>query len=103
MESIIRDHVVKYFLDNDLFTNRQYGFLKVRSTVLQLLNITDDWTIKLDLGGQTDCIYFDFAGIEEYTRPSELIGLHWIGLIVRQVPLFTSTSTELVWPNQGRV
>jgi len=42
MESIIRDHVMKYFLDNDLFSNRQYGFLKGRSTVLQLLNVIDD-------------------------------------------------------------
>jgi len=51
---------MKYFLDNDLFSNRQYGFLKGRSTALQLLNIIDDWTLKLDLGGQIDCIYFDF-------------------------------------------
>jgi len=42
MESIIRDHVVKYFLNNDLFSIRQYGFLKGRSTVLQLLKIIDD-------------------------------------------------------------
>jgi len=56
MKSVIRDHVMKYFLDNDLFSNRQYGFLKCRSTVLQLLNIIDDWTLKLDIGGQIDCI-----------------------------------------------
>ena len=36
MESIIRDHVMEHFLKNDLFSNRQYGFLKGRSTVLQL-------------------------------------------------------------------
>jgi len=34
---------MNYFLDNDLFSNRQYGFLKGRSTVLQLLNITDTY------------------------------------------------------------
>jgi len=28
MESIIRDHVMKHFLKNDLFSIRQYGFLK---------------------------------------------------------------------------
>jgi len=57
MESIIRDHVMKYFLDNELFSNRQYGFLIGRSTVLQLLNIIDEWTLNLDSGGQIDCIY----------------------------------------------
>ena len=60
MESIIRDHVMKYFLDNVLFSNRQYGFLKGRSTVLQLLNIIHGWTLNLDSGGQIDCIYMDF-------------------------------------------
>jgi len=60
MESIIRDHVMKHFLKNDVFSNRQYGFLKGRSTVLQLLRIIDEWTLNLDLGGQIDCIYMDF-------------------------------------------
>jgi len=43
MESIIRDYVMKYFLNrlNDLFSIRQYGILKGRSTVLQLLKIID--------------------------------------------------------------
>ena len=36
MESIIRDHVMQYFLDNNFFSSKQYGFLKGRSTVLQL-------------------------------------------------------------------
>jgi len=51
---------MKYFLKKDLFSNRQYGFLKGRSTVLQLLHIIDEWTLNLDLGGQIDCIYMDF-------------------------------------------
>jgi len=42
---------MKYFLDNDLFSNKQYGFIKGRSTVLHLLNIIDHWALKLDLGG----------------------------------------------------
>ena len=47
------------FLDNDFFSNMQYGFLKGRSSVLQLLSITDEWTSNLDSGGQIDCIYMD--------------------------------------------
>jgi len=57
MESVIRDHIMKFFLDNDFFSNMQYGFLKGRS---QLLTIIDEWTSNLDSGRQIDCIYMDF-------------------------------------------
>ena len=43
-----------------MFTTRQYGFIKGKSTVLQLLQILDDWTLKLENGGQIDVIYTDF-------------------------------------------
>jgi len=56
MESIIRDHhVMAYFIQNELFSSKQCKFLKGRSTVLLLLNNIDDWTFKLDAGGQIDC------------------------------------------------
>ena len=60
MESVIRDHVLNYFMRNRLFSDRQYGFIKGRSTTLQLLRILDDWTNSIDSGGQIDCIYMDF-------------------------------------------
>ena len=41
MESIIRDHIFKYFIDNKLFSSNQFGFIKGRSTVLQLLKVLD--------------------------------------------------------------
>ena len=61
MESIIRDHIIEFFFQNSYFSNKQYGFIKGRSTVLQLLKIMDDWTAQLDSGGQVDVIYTDFA------------------------------------------
>ena len=60
MESLIRDQIMIYFLSNNLFSNRQYGFIKGRSTSLQLLRVTDEWTSHLDKGGQIDVIYTDF-------------------------------------------
>jgi len=39
----------------------QYGFIKGRSTALQLLCIMDEWTSNLDSGAQVDAIYTDFA------------------------------------------
>ena len=41
MESIIKDHFLKYLKDNNILSNKQYGFLPGRSTVLQLLNVLD--------------------------------------------------------------
>ena len=57
MEKIIREHTMKYFLNNKLFTNKQFGFLNGRSTSLQLLNVLDQWTKYLDEGRSVDCIY----------------------------------------------
>ena len=44
VESIIRDKIMDHLISNKLFTNSQFGFLKGRSTVTQLLQILDDWT-----------------------------------------------------------
>ena len=45
--------------DNNLFSDRQYGFIKGRSTVSQLLKILDKRTDYLENGGQIDTIYTD--------------------------------------------
>jgi len=42
-----------------LLTCLQFGFLKGRSTVTQLLQILDDWTEALETGGRIDVIYID--------------------------------------------
>jgi hypothetical protein len=59
LESLIRTHLIKFFMDNDLFSNKQFGFLSKRSTVSQLLQILDTWTEQLEKGGQIDIIYTD--------------------------------------------
>ena len=46
--------------NNDLLSNKQYGCIKGRSTVLQLLKVLDIWTETLDNGGCIDVIYCDF-------------------------------------------
>ena len=59
MESIIRNHIVKYMKQNKLFSKRQYGFISGRSTSLQLLTVLEEWTKALDMGYTVDCIYID--------------------------------------------
>ena len=47
-------------LENNLLSNKQYGFIKGRTTMLQLLHMMDDWTDRLQIGGQIAAIYNDF-------------------------------------------
>ena len=46
--------------ENGLFSQKQYGFITGCSTVLQLINVLDNWTLGLDNGNYTDVIYEDF-------------------------------------------
>ena len=45
---------------NNLFSDKQFGFINGRSTVLQLLYVLDKWTEILDQGGCIDAVYCDF-------------------------------------------
>ena len=66
MESIIRDSVTTHFKLNHLLSNGQFGFIKGRSTSLQLLQILDKWTELLENGGQIDLIYTDLKPLTKY-------------------------------------
>ena len=59
LESIIRDSVISHFVNNDLFSTQQYGFLKGRNTVIQLIKMFDQWSESLEEGGHIDVIYTD--------------------------------------------
>ena len=52
------DFIMEHFFSNGYFSDSQCGFIKGRSTVLQLLKILDDWTNNLDQGKQIDVIYY---------------------------------------------
>ena len=43
-----------------ILSKKQFGFIKGRSTILQLIKVMDDWTRILDEGGEIDVIYMDF-------------------------------------------
>ena len=51
---------MEHFLATGYFSDKQYGFIKGRSTVLQPLKILDEWTYNYDLGYQIDVVYTDF-------------------------------------------
>ena len=43
-----------------LLSEFQFGFVKGRSTSLQLLKILNDWTESIENGKFSDCIYLDY-------------------------------------------
>ena len=60
LESLIRDNIMSFLKQNNLFSSKQYGFIRGRTSVLQLLTLTDQWSACLEQGGQIDIIYTDF-------------------------------------------
>ena len=61
MESLIKDCLIKYLLDNRLLNLSQHGFLPNRSCVTNLLSFLEDISLALDSGDSIDVIYLDFS------------------------------------------
>ena len=60
MESIIKDVLITYLLQNNLRSNCHFGFVSDRSVQLQLLSLLwNHWTNILDSGHTIDVIYQD--------------------------------------------
>ena len=60
IEHYVEDHIVNHMTRNKLLSTQQFGFIKCRSTVIQLLNVMDSWTKALDRGETIDVIYQRF-------------------------------------------
>ena len=52
--------MVKHMKEYDLFSEKQFGFIAGRSTLLQLLAVLDEWTDILDSGSNIDVAYCDY-------------------------------------------
>ena len=60
MEALVRDSLVSYFTDNDLYSKCQQGFRQKRSCMTQLLEVMNDFTKLIDDGKAIDVVYLDF-------------------------------------------
>ena len=56
----MRKSIMNHLIENNILSNRQYGFINGRSTLLQLLTVMDMWTECLDRGSEIDVIFLDF-------------------------------------------
>ena len=94
---------MNYFLLKNLFSDRQYEFIKGLSTVLQVLNVIDDWIRSLDEGDQIDIIYTDFEKAFDKVPHQRLISkLYSYGLnevLICWIKTFLTTRTQRVGIN----
>ena len=59
-EKLIGQRIVDHMNRNNVFSNKQFVFIWVHSTCLQLLTVLDIWTEILDNGGTIHTIDMDF-------------------------------------------
>jgi len=85
-----------------LFTSRQFGFIKGKSTVLQLLQILDDWTLSWGCG-QIDVIYTDFEKAFDKVPHKRLISkLYSYGInqeVIKWIEAFLTNRIQQVQVN----
>ena len=60
LETLIRDHTVEFLVKHKLINTSQYGFLKARSCLINLLCFLEEITKWVDDGSPVDVVYLDF-------------------------------------------
>ena len=100
LESLIRDELVKFFTDNNLYAKCQHGFRKKRSCVTQLLQVMEDITMYMDNRNPVDIIYLDFRKAfdtvphERLLRKLEAYGIN--GYVISWIREFLSDRIQAV-------
>ena len=61
MEKFVKDAVLNHLIENNLLSTKQFGFVRGRSTVTQLLRYLDQCAEIITNGGIVDGVYFDFS------------------------------------------
>ena len=59
-EKIISQQILNFLITNNLINPNQFGFLKGRSTITQLISTLQTWYETILKGDSTDCIYIYF-------------------------------------------
>jgi hypothetical protein len=73
MESIMKDEILKYLLKNKLISTQQHGFLSKHSTVTNLLESLNDWTLAIKDFHSVDVAYIDYRKAFDSVCHSKLL------------------------------
>ena len=105
LETIIRDSIVNYFQDNELYTNCQHGFRKKRSCMTQLLLTMEDFTTYFEQSDSFDVVYLDFRKAFDTVPHCRLIeklkGYGIVGNILDWIRAFLLGRTQRVRINEA--
>lgn len=88
MKTIVREQLITHLKNNNLFSEKQFGFVKRRSTVLQLRKVMDKWRKAIDKGGAVDVAYCDFRKAFDTVTHKRLLG---------KLKNYNITGGELYW------
>jgi hypothetical protein len=81
LERLVRNHICKHLVTNNLLSAAQHGFLKGRSCLTNLLFFLDEITRRLEEGRQVEVCYLDFSKAFDSVCHRLLIQkLRWFGL-----------------------
>ena len=81
LESIIREKMIMHFMNSNILSEAQHGFVPGRSCVSQLLQVIEEWTESLDDGNPIDVLYLDFKKAFDSVAHNRLIvTLHSLGI-----------------------
>ena len=103
IESIIRDIIVAYINDYNLYSDCQHGFRKHRSCVTQLLHVVEDLSDMFDNGDPFDIIYLDFKKAFDQVSHKRLpVKLESYGITSKLLKWISSfLSNQLQWVKVG--
>lgn len=73
MERVIATDIADYLSHNNLLSSQQHGFLAKRSTLTNLLETTNDWSIAIDNKKLQTAIYVDFSRAFDSVSHEKLI------------------------------
>ena len=75
IKSFSKDHMTQHMNANNPISKKHFGFLRGRSTVLQLLGVLDEWTDSLARGIHIDAVYIDFPKAFDKVPHKRLISI----------------------------
>jgi hypothetical protein len=100
METIIKDQLVQYLVNNGLLNKHQHAFIKNHSTATNLLESINDWLVSIKSPNRTDVVYIDFSKAFDSIVTSKLLykleSYGVTGLLLKWIECFLSNRIQCV-------